>query len=72
MKSDEVGTTLKHPKTINGNVKNLSKRIKMKGKGISCGEARNGRNSKAEDGKQEYGKWWNGVVCDVHCMSSYQ
>jgi hypothetical protein len=30
MKSKEVGTTLKHPKTINGNVKNLSKRIKMK------------------------------------------
>ena len=28
MKSDEVGTTLKHPETINGNVKNLSKRIK--------------------------------------------
>jgi hypothetical protein len=27
MKSDEVGTTLKHPETINGNVKNLSKRI---------------------------------------------
>ena len=27
MKSNEVGTTLKHPKTINGNVKNLSKRI---------------------------------------------
>ena len=26
MKSDEVGTTFKHPKTINGNVKNLSKR----------------------------------------------
>ena len=26
MKSD-VGTTLKHPKIINGNVKNLSKRI---------------------------------------------
>jgi hypothetical protein len=25
MKSNEVGTTLKHPKTINGNVKNLSK-----------------------------------------------
>ena len=25
MKSDEVGTTLKHPITINGNVKNLSK-----------------------------------------------
>ena len=25
MKSDEVGTTLKHPETINGNVKNLSK-----------------------------------------------
>ena len=24
---DEVGTTLKHPKTINGNVKNLSKMI---------------------------------------------
>ena len=28
MNSDEVGTTLKHPETINGNVKNLSKRIK--------------------------------------------
>ena len=27
MKSDEVRTTLKHPKTINGNIKNLSKRI---------------------------------------------
>jgi hypothetical protein len=27
MKSDEVGTTLKHPETINGNVKNLSKRL---------------------------------------------
>jgi hypothetical protein len=25
MKFDEVGTTLKHSKTINGNVKNLSK-----------------------------------------------
>ena len=25
MKSDEVGTTLKHLETINGNVKNLSK-----------------------------------------------
>ena len=24
MKFDEVGTTLKHPETINGNVKNLS------------------------------------------------
>jgi hypothetical protein len=33
MKSNEVGTTLKHPETINGNVKNLSKRMKMKGKG---------------------------------------
>jgi hypothetical protein len=33
MKSNEVGTTLKHPETINGNVKNLSKRIKMKDKG---------------------------------------
>jgi hypothetical protein len=33
MKSDEVGTTLKHRETINGNVKNLSKRIKMKDKG---------------------------------------
>jgi hypothetical protein len=30
MKSDDVGTTLKHPETINGNVKNLSERIKMK------------------------------------------
>ena len=27
MKSNEVGTTLKHTETINGNVKNLSKRI---------------------------------------------
>ena len=27
MKSDEVGTTLKHLETINGNVKNLSKMI---------------------------------------------
>ena len=27
MKSDEVGTTLKDPKIINGNVKNLSKMI---------------------------------------------
>jgi hypothetical protein len=25
MNSDEVGTPLKHPETINGNVKNLSK-----------------------------------------------
>jgi hypothetical protein len=32
MKSNEVGTTLKHPETINGNVKNLSKRMKMKNK----------------------------------------
>jgi hypothetical protein len=32
MKSDEVGTTLKHPKTINDNIKNLSKRIKRKDK----------------------------------------
>ena len=27
MKSDEVWTALKHPETINGNVKNLSKMI---------------------------------------------
>jgi hypothetical protein len=33
MKSNEVGTTLKHPETINGNIKNLSKRMKMKDKG---------------------------------------
>jgi hypothetical protein len=33
MKSNEVGTTLKHPKTINGKVKNLSKRMKIKDKG---------------------------------------
>jgi hypothetical protein len=33
MKSNEVGTTLKHPETINGNDKNLSKRMKMKDKG---------------------------------------
>jgi hypothetical protein len=32
MKSNEVGTTLKHLETINGNVKNLSKRMKMKDK----------------------------------------
>ena len=30
MKSDGVGTTLKHPETINGNVKNLSKGMEMK------------------------------------------
>ena len=30
MKSNEVGTTPKHPKTINGNAKNLSKRMNMK------------------------------------------
>lgn len=33
MKSSEVGTTLKHLETINGNVKNLSKWMKMKDKG---------------------------------------
>ena len=33
MKSDEVGTTLKHPETINDNVKNLSKRIENERKG---------------------------------------
>ena len=33
IKSDEVGTTLKHPETINGNVKNISKRIERKDKG---------------------------------------
>jgi hypothetical protein len=33
MKSNEVGTTLKHHETINGNVKNSSKRMKMKDKG---------------------------------------
>ena len=33
MNPNEVGTPLKHPKTINGNVKNLSKRMKMKNKG---------------------------------------
>jgi hypothetical protein len=27
VKTNEVGTTLKHPETINGNVKNLSKRF---------------------------------------------
>jgi hypothetical protein len=35
MKSNEVGTTLKHPETINGNVKNLSKRMKMKIKNLT-------------------------------------
>ena len=33
MKSSEVGTTLKHLETINGNAKNFSKRMKMKDKG---------------------------------------
>jgi hypothetical protein len=33
MKSNEVGTTLKHHEIVNGNVKNLSKRMKMKDKG---------------------------------------
>jgi hypothetical protein len=33
MKSIEVGTTLKHLEIINGNVKNLSKRMKIKDKG---------------------------------------
>ena len=33
MKSTEIGTTLKHLETINGNVKNLSKRLKRKDKG---------------------------------------
>ena len=32
MNSDEVGTTLKHPETINGNVKNLSKGWEIKDK----------------------------------------
>jgi hypothetical protein len=35
MKSNEVGTTLKHPETINGNVKNLSKRMKMRSEPLS-------------------------------------
>jgi hypothetical protein len=33
MKSNEAGTTLKHPESFHGNVKNLSKRMKMKNKG---------------------------------------
>jgi hypothetical protein len=33
MKSNELGSTLKHPETINDNVTNLSKRMKMKDKG---------------------------------------
>ena len=33
MKSGEVGTNLKHPETINGNVKNLSKMIKNERQG---------------------------------------
>ena len=33
MKSNEVGTTLKQPKTINGNVKNLGKRIENEKQG---------------------------------------
>jgi hypothetical protein len=32
MKSNEVGTTCKHPETINGNIKTLSKIMKMKDK----------------------------------------
>ena len=30
MKSNEAETTLKHPELFHGNVKNLSKRMKMK------------------------------------------
>jgi hypothetical protein len=33
MKSNEVGTTLKHTETINGNGKNLSKRMTMNDRG---------------------------------------
>jgi hypothetical protein len=33
--SNEVGTTLKHPETINGNVKNLNNRIKKKYKTLN-------------------------------------
>ena len=33
MKSNEVGTTLKHLESFHGNVKNLSKTMKMKHKG---------------------------------------
>ena len=33
MKSEEVGTTLKHPETINGNVQNSSKMIENESKG---------------------------------------
>ena len=33
MKSDKVGTTLKHPETINGNVKNIKgQKMKVKEK----------------------------------------
>ena len=35
MNSNEVGTTLKHPETIKGNVKNLSKRIEIKERRMS-------------------------------------
>ena len=31
MNTDEVETTFKHPETINGNVKNLSKRMENEG-----------------------------------------
>lgn len=33
MKSNEVRTTVEQPESINGNVKNLCKRMKMKYKG---------------------------------------
>ena len=33
MKSNEGETTLKHPKSFHGNIKNLSKSMKMKNKG---------------------------------------
>ena len=33
MKSNKAGTTLKHPESFHGNVKNLSKMMKMKNKG---------------------------------------
>jgi hypothetical protein len=46
MKSNEVGTTLKHLETINGNVKNLSKRMKMKDKGEYHHEPGKNHNNK--------------------------
>jgi hypothetical protein len=46
MKSNEVATVLKHPETINGNIKNLSKRMKRKHKKMSTKIKENDENER--------------------------